>query len=239
MSRIRDLAGAGAGDTIQPGTRLNSQWLTQVNEQLSGGVRLYNMRFFASLFLAVLFPMMAGAQSGCPAKVKAIPLRKLNEHQMVVGVQINHSGPYDFLIDTGTQMTVVDQALAADLHLATSGAANVAGVSVQGAARYARLDSLELGDHAAANQGVVVYNMKSVQGAGFALRGLLGEDFLSRYDVLIDRTHSVLCIDDTGAMLESLRGESAYLGQPPSRPPLLPQAAEGFPRRLLQIAVTN
>jgi gag-polyprotein putative aspartyl protease len=172
------------------------------------------MRFFASLFLAALFPAIAGAQSGCPAKVKAIPLRKLTEHQMVVGVSINHSGPYDFLIDTGTQMTVVDQALAADLHLVTSGAANVAGVSVQGAAKYARLDSLEVGDHAAANQGVVVYNMKNVQGAGFALRGLLGEDFLSRYDVLIDKTHAVLCIDDTGAMLESLRGDSAQRGQP-------------------------
>lgn len=128
---------------------------------------------------------------------------------MVVGVSINHTGPYDFLVDTGTQMTVVDQALATDLHLATSGSANVAGVSVQGSARYARIDSLEVGDHAAINQGVVVYNMQKVQSAGFALRGLLGEDFLSRYDVVIDKNHSVLCIDDTGVMLEQLIGDNA------------------------------
>jgi hypothetical protein len=170
------------------------------------------MRLLASLFLAVLFPAISGAQNGCPANVKAIPLHRLNEHQMVVGVSINHTGPYDFLIDTGTQMTVVDRALAADLHLATTGNANVAGVSFQGGAAFAQVNSLQVGDHEATSHGVVVYDMKSVQHAGFALRGLLGEDFLSRYDVLIDKSHALLCIDDTGVMLERLTGENS----PPS-----------------------
>jgi hypothetical protein len=166
------------------------------------------MRFFLFFLIAALFPGTSTAQSGCPANVKAIPLHTLDRHQMVVSVFINHSGPYQFLVDTGTQMTVVDQALAADLHLPTTGNAKVAGVSVQGVASYARLESLELGDHSVVNQGVVVYDMKNVQSAGFSIRGLLGEDFLSRYDVLIDKTHGVLCIDDTGAMLESMKGEN-------------------------------
>src|SRR6516162_8045843 len=140
------------------------------------------MRLFLVLFLALPFPSLITAQDACPANVKAIPLHRLNQHQMVVGVSINHSRPYDFLIDTGTQMTVVDRTLADELHLVKSGAANVAGVSVQGTASYAQLASLEVGEHLALNQNVVVYDMKSVQGAGFALRGLLGEDFLSRYD---------------------------------------------------------
>ena len=140
--------------------------------------------------------------------MKAIPFQTLNGHQMVVSVLVNHSGPYDFLVDTGTQMTVVDRALAADLHLASTGKANVAGVSVEGAASYAKLDSLAVGDHAAFNQGVVIYDMRTVQGAGFALRGLLGDDFLSRYDVVIDKTHAVLCMDDTGAMLQGLRAKN-------------------------------
>lgn len=165
------------------------------------------MRSFAFLSLVILIPGFLSAQAGCPANVKGIPLHKLNQHQMVVGVSINHAGPYDFLVDTGTQMTVVDLSLAADLHLMTTGSANVAGVSVQGPVLFAQLDRLEVGDHASQNQGVLVYNMKSLQGAGFAIHGLLGEDFLSRYDVLIDRSHSVLCIDDTGAMLEGMKGE--------------------------------
>lgn len=128
---------------------------------------------------------------------------------MVVGVSINHSGPYDFLLDTGTQMTVVDLSLAGDLQLKTTGSANVAGVSFQGQALFASLDSLEVGDHVATRQGVVLYDMRKLQAAGFRLRGLLGEDFLSGFDVLIDKAHNVLCIDDTGAMLQVLEGERA------------------------------
>lgn len=167
------------------------------------------MKHVALLFLAALIPGFLRAESACPANVRAIPFHSINQHQMVVSVSINRSGPYDFLLDTGTQMTVVDLGLAADLHLATTGNANVAGVSFQGPAMYARLDRLEVGDHVSTNQGVVVYDMKNLQNAGFALRGLLGEDFLSRFDVVIDKAHSVLCIDDTGAMLGGLNGETA------------------------------
>jgi len=53
---------------------------------------------------------------------------------------------------------------------------------------------------------VLVYDMNKLQKAGFAIRGLLGEDFLSRFNLFIDRAHGVLCIDDTGTMEASLIG---------------------------------
>jgi len=166
------------------------------------------IRYLVLLTLLVLIPGTMLAQARCPANVKAIPIQRVSRHQMVVSVSLNHSGPYDFLLDTGTQMTVVDLLLAADLHLMSTGNAKVAGMSFQGPALFARLDRLELGDHVATRQSVLVYNMKDVQGSGFAIRGLLGEDFLSRYDVLIDKTHNVLCIDDTGEMLKRISGQA-------------------------------
>jgi len=175
------------------------------------------MRQFAFLFLATIFPIGLQAQAGCPADVKAIPLHWVNRHQMIVGVSINHSGPYDFLLDTGTQMTVVDLTLAADLQLRSTGNAKVAGVSFQGPALYAKVDRFEVGDHVATNHAVLVYNMKNVQAEGFALRGLLGEDFLSRYDVLIDKAHNVLCMDDTGAMVDRMKDR--HVSQVPSSTP--------------------
>ncbi len=168
---------------------------------------LAHMRNCVFLLIAALIPGALLAQMSCPANVKAIPLRKLNQNQIVVNVLVNHSGPYDFLLDTGTQVTVIDLGLAADLHLKATGAATLAGMSVQGAAMYARIDSLELGPQAASNQSVLVYDMKKLQGARFAIRGLLGEDFLSRFDVIIDKAHSVLCIDDTGTMLATLKSD--------------------------------
>jgi predicted aspartyl protease len=160
------------------------------------------MKPFTFFFLAALAVAAAPLhpQSSCPANVKAIPFRSLNHHQIIVSVTVNHAGPYDFLLDTGTQMTVLDQSLASELGIPATGNAKVAGLSFDGNVTLAQLQSLALGNHALVNQGVLVYDMKNVQAAGFAIRGLLGDDFLSRFDVFIDHTNNVLCIDDTGSM---------------------------------------
>ena len=153
-------------------------------------------------------PFSAGlyAESPCPANVKSVPFRSTQKHQLIVQVSINHAQPSDFLLDTGTQMTVVDQSLAAELHISMTGKANIAGVSLQGQSKFAQLDSLEVGNHGSTNQRVLVYNMNRLQEAGFAIRGLLGQDFLSRFDVFIDNAHNVLCIDDTGALRAGVKG---------------------------------
>jgi hypothetical protein len=165
------------------------------------------MRLFFGLLIATLIPATLNAETGCPANITAVPFHNVNRHEMIVEVSINHSGPYDFLFDTGTQVTVVDQSLAAELHLEAKGKAAVAGISFQGPAIFAQLDTVELGDHASTNQGVVVYDMKRLQSAGFAIRGLLGADFLSQFDVLINNALKVVCVDDTGAMLQGVNRE--------------------------------
>jgi hypothetical protein len=170
---------------------------------------LFVMRRFIVLLLAAFISPALHAEAPCLADVKAIPFHSSSHHQMIVGVSINHSGPFDFLLDTGTQMTLVDRSLASELHLATSGNADVAGVSFQGDALFAKLDTLAVGDHVSTNQGVLVYNMKPVQAAGFAIRGLLGQDFLSQFDVLIDNSHGVLCLYDSDVMRGRQRGALA------------------------------
>jgi hypothetical protein len=190
--------------------------LTAVKKRLPANNHAMPMSYFRAFFLTVLIPTAVHAETGCPANITAIPFHNVNHHEMIVEVSINHSGPYDFLFDTGTQVTVVDQSLAAELHLAPKGKAAVAGISLQGPAAFAQLDDVELGDHAATNQGVLIYDMKQVQSAGYAIRGLLGADFLSRYDVLINNALKVVCVDDTGAMLQGVNGEHMAAAAPAS-----------------------
>ena len=164
------------------------------------------MKEFAVCCVAVLFAAGLQAETPCPANIKPVPFDNSRQHQMVVQVSLNDAGPYDFLIDTGAQMTVIDRSLATELGLPASGNANVAGISLQGQIRFAQLEMLKLGKYASTNQRVLVYDMNKLQKAGFAIRGLLGEDFLSRFNLFIDRAHGVLCIDDTGTMEASLIG---------------------------------
>jgi predicted aspartyl protease len=51
----------------------------------------------------------------------------VSRYQIVLAVSINRSGPYDFLLDTGTQITMIDPSLADELQLDTQGAAVVRG----------------------------------------------------------------------------------------------------------------
>ncbi len=57
-----------------------------------------------------------GAETHCPGNVASVPFRVVNR-QIIVVVSVNRSGPYNFLLDTGSQVTIVDPLLAGELHL--------------------------------------------------------------------------------------------------------------------------
>ena len=93
---------------------------------------------FASLVLAATIGLHALRRNTLPAgTVASVPFRLVNRHQMIVPVSINHAGPFNFLLDTGTQMSMVDPALAAALSPETTGNAEVASVGIQSAASFA------------------------------------------------------------------------------------------------------
>src|SRR5258707_15809486 len=126
---------------------------------------------------------------------------------MIVAVSVKHSGPYNFLLDTGAQMMMVDPALAAELHLNTQGSAGVAGVGFLASAPFAQLDLLEVGSHALANQKELVFDFQNSHSADLHFfRGVLGEDFLGEFDMLIDNAHNLLCLDDSSAMAADAKG---------------------------------
>jgi Aspartyl protease len=180
-----------------------------------------NIRGFASLVLAATMVSALSAETHCPGNVASVPFRLANRHQMIVPVSINHAGPFSFLLDTGTQMTMVAPALAAALHLETTGQAEVASVGMQSAASFAHAALLETGSHAAFNQKVLVYDLANLQSAGLNIQGVLGEDFLEQFDMLIDNGHNLLCLDDSAAMRGEIKG---------ARIPLQAQAADDLNR---------
>ncbi len=165
-------------------------------------------KWLASLVLAAMVPAL-GAESRCPGNVASLSLRLVNRHQMVVAVFLNHSGPYDFLVDTGMQVTAVDQSLAKELHLQHQGTAVLAGAGFSQSAPIAQLDLLEAGSHAVPDLKVFVYDLQKLH-----VPGILGEDFLERFDVLIDNAHSLLCLDDSGTMRAELQGPHTALATP-------------------------
>ena len=166
---------------------------------------------FAAFVLAVTAATTLFAESRCPGNIVSLPFHLVNRHQIVVSVSVNHSGPYNFLLDTGTQFTMVDSSLAAKLLLTPSGKAAVAGYGINEAASLARLDLIEVGPQRIASLEVVLFNLQKLQSSGLDVKGILGEDFLEHFDMLIDNAHNQLCLDNSAAMQAQVKGEHIAL----------------------------
>src|ERR1700722_14231530 len=98
-----------------------------------------NFKSFAPLILAATIVPALPAETHCPGNVASLPFRVVNRHQIVLAVFINHTGPYNFLLDSGAQITLIDPSLCAALHLATHAAAVIAGTGSRQSSSFAQL----------------------------------------------------------------------------------------------------
>jgi hypothetical protein len=68
-----------------------------------GGIQLIVAVSLANLSLPVL-----QAKPRCPGSAPSVTPRFVQNALIVIPVNINQAGPFDFMVDTGSQITVVD-----------------------------------------------------------------------------------------------------------------------------------
>jgi hypothetical protein len=130
-----------------------------------------NFKSFAFLVLAATIVPALPAETHCPGNAASLPFRLFSRHLIVLAVFINHRGPYNFQLDTGTQITMIDPSLATGFRLETEGRVIVGGAGSRQSASIAKLDLLEAGSRSVANQRVVVYNLQNLQSSDLHLQG--------------------------------------------------------------------
>jgi len=208
-------------------------------------------QWLASITLAAAILPVLHAEPHCPGDVASLRFRLIWRSQIIVQVKINHTGPYDFLVDTGSQATIVDPALAAELHLTMEGRIGLVGVGFHTHPSFAHTDILEAGSQASTNPLVVVQNLGYLQATDRHIRGILGGDFLGHFDVLIDYVHGMLCLDDAKVMQPEVKGRHIALVTPhhsdggvlSTEPLIIPVYLSGVPSRpllfLLDSGISN
>jgi hypothetical protein len=200
-------------------------------------------QWFASLSLVAIIVPALKAETHCPGNAASVPFRLVNRHQIVLTVSINHTGPYNFQLDSGAQITMIDPSLASKLHLGTQGTVVVAGAGSHQPASFAQLDLVEAGSHSVAHQRVLVYDLHKLRSSDLYIQGILGEDFLQNFDMLIDNAHRLLCLDNSGTMRTEVKGSHIPLvataepedgGAPSGLPIIAVRLSDGMrPVRLL------
>ena len=126
------------------------------------------------------------AETRCPGNIAGLRPRLVANALLVIPVKINQSGPFDFMVDTGSQLNVIDPALAAQLNLKSQGTVGLLATAAYSQASVAVLDSLEAGSQLVLKPLVVIQDLGPIQAADPRIRGVLGENFLAHFDVLID-----------------------------------------------------
>jgi hypothetical protein len=170
-------------------------------------------RFVAASLATVAFSALH-AEPRCPGSVASLALRRIQDDLIVVRVRINRTGPYDFLVDTGSQITTIDPVLASDLHLRIEGTTGVSGVATQSRSAFAFLDLIEVGSHSVPQSLAVISDIAELKAADPRIRGVLGETFLSHFDLLIDNRQQILCLDESRTLAQAVKGEHIPLVQP-------------------------
>lgn len=160
------------------------------------------------LATAIAFTAISGqAETRCPGNIATIRPRLVANALLVIPVEINQSGPLDFMVDTGSQLNVIDPALAAQLNLKSQGTVGLVATAAYSQASVAILDSLVAGSLLVVKPLVVVQDLGPIQAADPRIRGVLGENFLAHFNVLIDYGRGLLCLDEANLMEKYLLGE--------------------------------
>src|SRR6202034_490805 len=132
------------------------------------GLRRLSMAPFRCLLCASLVLAALPAAPGealCPGNVASLTLRLVENSLIVAPIEINDAGPYDFVIDTGAQVTTIEPSLAAELGLKVKGTTGVSGVATYARTAYSYLDLIEAGQHSVPNAIVVIQEMAQLKAA--------------------------------------------------------------------------
>jgi predicted aspartyl protease len=171
-------------------------------------IQRLNRPFVLLAFLTCL-PAMAQVQdhTGQTPSIVTAKIRLDDLSMIIVPVSINGSGPYDFLLDTGCAKTMVNQKLADELGLPrVGGEKTVVGVLSSDRMSIVHVNSLSVAG-ATVSGGVLFITDHPATVTG-KVRGVLGEDFLRNFDLLIDYRHQTIRLESPhGSMAETATGE--------------------------------
>lgn len=153
------------------------------------------------------FVLTLSACSITPAQTLfTVSFKVLDGYMVVVPVSINGGKPLDFLLDTGTSRTMIDSKLADGLELPTVTSGEIVGIQGAACVSLAHSDSISVGGAKVNDLNLTVAPGNT--GLPHELHGIIGEDFLERFDVLIDNRHHRIELEPgSGYLAATLNGE--------------------------------
>ena len=125
----------------------------------------------------------------------------------IVQVSLNGTGPYPFVLDTGANVSMVKRSLLRELKVPVAGAAVLVASVGESLHERAELHSMSLSGLSVQNVEVITLEGPELGGIQEQVQGILGENFLEHFDLLIDNDKQLLVLDQTPQLENSLTGD--------------------------------
>ena len=141
----------------------------------------YAAKKLAASLLLLYCAASAIAATPDPATNTNLSVRTIGGYLMVASVSINDRGPFDFLIDTGTNTTLIDPDLAKELGLTPKDSLQLASLaSATNVPRY-YLQTFRVGPASVSNQEALGVPLPQITALDRKIRGVLGMNFLLHF----------------------------------------------------------
>jgi len=154
------------------------------------------------LFASILFLASPPAEAASTARFKL-----LHDVFVVIPVYVNGTGPFDFLLDTGTNTSIVDPELARALSLKPVDRLLVTTPNdTTTVVPRAWLDRVAIGGKSVDHLEIVITDLKNIREVAPRARGVVGQNFLRSFNYLLDYQHHRIDFDDAGEIEQKLKG---------------------------------
>jgi Aspartyl protease len=165
-----------------------------------------------SMFCALVFVLGHSVGPLTGAQTVRVPIGGY-DGKPTVQIWLNGTGPYKFILDTGASVTLVQRRLLQQLHISVRDPVTIRTVSGGSFSQRGVAQTVALGGMQVEHLEVDTLEPTQLYGNKQRVRGLLGENFLNHFDILIDNEQRTLTLDSTSGLAEKLVGEHLQVSQ--------------------------
>jgi hypothetical protein len=142
-----------------------------------------------------------------------VRFRLRSGYQIIVPVSVNRLEPLNFILDTGTKTTMIDERISRKLNL--TAVARMPLITFTGTVfvDIVRLDTLVLGQAAVRGHEVSCVDLRKVFSLGSDIDGILGQDFLSQFNYLLDYQRRRIVLEENGDLEKEMLGVRILIEQ--------------------------
>jgi predicted aspartyl protease len=136
-----------------------------------------------------------------------VHFRLIDGNLIVIALNSDSGATFDFVLDTGTDTTVIDPSIASRLRFVPEDRIEVVSLSGKHSASRGSIPTLSVGPSRVNNVRVLLQELTGLRRLDSHIAGILGQGFLSHFNYLVDYRRQVVRFEAENEVLDTIDGE--------------------------------